>query len=202
MSHELIAHPTRDFGKDIPKSLNSNWFTRVSQLTEGDKIVRINCDQIPCPGPCTHNPEVVPGDIYQVIKVEPWNGFQDTKKNHWGNSTLVEVYTDYGYFVARKSDFACIVEHGGEKIEFALDKIETDFAGSKIDEIYAAVLPEMAEKGIEDTLENRHAFLTGLKDGWLEDEEESLEKSLYVLSITMEIAMLQLKINREAALKR
>lgn len=65
---------------------------------------------------------------------------------------------------------------------------------SKITEIYAVVLPEMAAHGIEDTLENRLSLLTGLRDGWLEDKGSSVEKAIYVLAVTNEIIVLQTRI--------
>lgn len=59
-------------------------------------------------------------------------------------------------------------------------------------EIYETVLPEMAAHGIEDTTPNRIAFLSGLLDGWLEDESRSAEKSIYVSALALEIFYLKL----------
>jgi hypothetical protein len=65
---------------------------------------------------------------------------------------------------------------------------------TKIEEIYDAVLPHLAANGFEDTTENRFYALTGLKDGWLEDEDRSLEKSFYLLAVTGELLMLKIKL--------
>ena len=65
---------------------------------------------------------------------------------------------------------------------------------TKIEEIYAAVLPEMKAKGIEDTIENRLAFLNGLSDAWIEDEDRSPEKCLYIVAISCEITSLNAKV--------
>ncbi len=61
---------------------------------------------------------------------------------------------------------------------------------TRIEEIYETVLPEMKAQNIEDTTEHRLWFLQGLKDGWLEDEDTSVEKSFYVLAVTLEILRL------------
>ena len=58
---------------------------------------------------------------------------------------------------------------------------------TKIEEIYDFVLPEMAENNIEDTSEHRMWFLEGLRDGWREDTDISIEKSMYMFAITAEI---------------
>lgn len=66
---------------------------------------------------------------------------------------------------------------------------------TRIEEVYASVLPEMEANGVEDTLENRHSFLTGLRDGWVEDTSDNcIEKSLYVLAVTCELVLLHAKI--------
>lgn len=57
-----------------------------------------------------------------------------------------------------------------------------------------AMLAEFTSQGIEDTPTNRHDFLLGLRDGWLEDDDKSLEKSLYMFTINTMISMLALKI--------
>ena len=67
---------------------------------------------------------------------------------------------------------------------------------SKIDEIYANVLPEMAAQGIEDTTANRLAFLQGVRDAWMEDDSKSFEKSLYMMAISTEIFKLSLRMIR------
>lgn len=64
-------------------------------------------------------------------------------------------------------------------------------------EIYDAVLAEMADKNIEDTTENRLTFLTGLSDGWAEDESVSVEKALYQLVLSTEILELIDKLESE-----
>lgn len=66
---------------------------------------------------------------------------------------------------------------------------------TKLEEIYEAVLPEMEAHGIEDTDANRHAFLSGMRDAWVEDPFKSIEKTLYVVAINLEIARLAAKIN-------
>jgi len=64
-----------------------------------------------------------------------------------------------------------------------------------MDEIYDTVLPEMAAHDIEDTIENRHIFLTGLRDGWKEDTDTSTAKSLYMMAINCEILILSMRLN-------
>lgn len=65
---------------------------------------------------------------------------------------------------------------------------------TRVEEIYAAVLPEMARNEIPDTTENRIIFLQGLYDGWKEDPESSLEKVLYQVALHGEITLLKLKL--------
>jgi len=65
---------------------------------------------------------------------------------------------------------------------------------TRIEEIYEFVLPEMASNGIEDTTENRLAFLEGLRDGWKEDPDKSIEKTFYQLALNGEIFGLQLRL--------
>lgn len=65
---------------------------------------------------------------------------------------------------------------------------------TRMEEIYETVLPEMAANDIEDTTENRIAFLTGLYDGWKEDPETSLEKTFYMMALNSEIMSLKLKL--------
>lgn len=65
---------------------------------------------------------------------------------------------------------------------------------TRIEEIYAEVLPTMKEHEIEDTTENRVVFLQGLYDAWKEDEETSLEKTFYMLTLHSEIMLLKMKL--------
>lgn len=62
---------------------------------------------------------------------------------------------------------------------------------TKIDEIYAAVLPAMAHENISDTPQNRLNFLTGVREAWLEDGTVSFEKWLYLMTIGNEIIRLR-----------
>jgi hypothetical protein len=68
---------------------------------------------------------------------------------------------------------------------------------TRIEEIYEFVLPEMKANDIEDTTFNRMLFLEGLRDGWKEDSETSLEKSLYMIAINGEIFILKMKLHNE-----
>ena len=63
-----------------------------------------------------------------------------------------------------------------------------------MEEIYEAVLPEMAENDIEDTTANRAIFLEGLFDAWREDSDDSIEKSLYMMALNAEIMSLKLQL--------
>jgi hypothetical protein len=65
-----------------------------------------------------------------------------------------------------------------------------------MDEVYQGVLPEMARNDIPDTTENRIIFLTGLLDGWAEDPDDSLDKSLYVAAVALEVSLLQIKMSK------
>lgn len=65
---------------------------------------------------------------------------------------------------------------------------------TRIEEIYDAVLKEMARLGIEDTPQNRLDMLTGLYEGWQEDTSSSFEKSLYVIALASEIAVLRVQV--------
>lgn len=65
---------------------------------------------------------------------------------------------------------------------------------ARIEKIYAAVLPHMAANGIEDTPENRFYALTGVKQGWLEDEDKSPEKEAFLAAISSEILALTIKL--------
>lgn len=68
---------------------------------------------------------------------------------------------------------------------------------TRSDEITEAMLEDFKLEDIEDTIENRHAFLTGLRDGWKEDTSESVEKSLYLMTIGFMIANLKMQIHRK-----
>ncbi len=61
---------------------------------------------------------------------------------------------------------------------------------TKIEEIYEYVLPEMEAHDIEDTPENRYAFLLGLQAAWREDESFSIEKLAYQIELIIEIMRL------------
>lgn len=65
---------------------------------------------------------------------------------------------------------------------------------TRIEEIYETVLPEMEANGIEDTIENRIVFLQGLYDGWKEDEDRCIEKTLYQIALISEINVLKIKL--------
>lgn len=74
---------------------------------------------------------------------------------------------------------------------------------TRIEEIYAFVLPELASNQIEDTTANRLSALQGLMDGWKELQEDisieqSIEKSLYMLALSTEIFVLQMKVGLQA----
>lgn len=63
-----------------------------------------------------------------------------------------------------------------------------------IEEIYEAVLAEMAVNNIPDTPANRLEFLQGLSDAWKEDPDTSLEKLRYQMALTTEIFTLILEV--------
>lgn len=65
---------------------------------------------------------------------------------------------------------------------------------TRIEEIYATVLPEMDTNDIEDTVENRIVFLTGLQDAWKEDTDISVEKSMYQVALSTEIFVLKMRV--------
>lgn len=65
---------------------------------------------------------------------------------------------------------------------------------TKVEEIYANVLPELEANGIEDTTQHRLWALEGLCDAWKEDSESSLEKTFWMLALTQEIFSLKLKL--------
>ena len=60
--------------------------------------------------------------------------------------------------------------------------------------IEEAMVQEMTEQGIDDTPENRLAFLTGLQEGWREDPSTSLEKSMYLVTISLMITRYRIKV--------
>jgi len=71
---------------------------------------------------------------------------------------------------------------------------------TKIEEIYAMLLPELEANDIEDTTEHRLWALEGLRDAWLEDSETIFEKTLYMLAINGEIFVLKLKLRYQEIL--
>jgi hypothetical protein len=64
---------------------------------------------------------------------------------------------------------------------------------TRIEEIYEFVLGEMKDHDIEDTTENRIAFLQGMYEAWEEDSDISIEKTFYQMALHSEITMLKLK---------
>ncbi len=64
---------------------------------------------------------------------------------------------------------------------------------TRIEEIYESVLPEMMDHDIEDTVDNRITFLTGLYDAWKEDSDRSVEKTLYMTALNSEIFCLKIR---------
>ncbi len=65
---------------------------------------------------------------------------------------------------------------------------------TKIEEIYAELLPELAANGIEDTPTHRMWALEGLYDAWKEDPETSTEKTLWMMALQAELWSLRLKL--------
>lgn len=66
---------------------------------------------------------------------------------------------------------------------------------TRIEEIYAEVLPMLMESnGIEDTPQNRLSALEGLRDAWKEDNDDSIEKTLYMVALNAEIFALHIKV--------
>lgn len=65
---------------------------------------------------------------------------------------------------------------------------------TRMEEIYEAVLPEMAAHDIEDTTSNRIEFLTGLYDGWNEEPNKSIEQILYMIALSAEITFLKIQL--------
>lgn len=65
---------------------------------------------------------------------------------------------------------------------------------TRIDTINEFMLKTMEEEEIEDTIENRIAFLTGLGDAWREDTDTSIEKTLYQVALMSEITSLNIKL--------
>jgi hypothetical protein len=63
---------------------------------------------------------------------------------------------------------------------------------SKIEEIYANVLPMLEANGYEDTPLNRLWALEGLRDGWLEDNPPP-EAQPWINAIRFEIALLRIR---------
>lgn len=56
------------------------------------------------------------------------------------------------------------------------------------------ILPLFIENGVEDTPENRLAALQGLQQAWNEDDEKSIEKSMFQFALTLEIINIQTKV--------
>jgi hypothetical protein len=65
---------------------------------------------------------------------------------------------------------------------------------TKTEEIYEFVLQEMEANDIEDTIENRLAFLEGIREAWSEDSDASVEKALYQIALNSEIMILKMRI--------
>jgi len=63
-----------------------------------------------------------------------------------------------------------------------------------IEVIYSIALPIMKEHNIDDTLQNRHSFLQGLRLGWKEDGDTSIDKSLCMIALNGEIRNLDMKL--------
>jgi hypothetical protein len=61
----------------------------------------------------------------------------------------------------------------------------------RTDEINEAMLAEMKLQGIEDTTQHRIWFLEGLRDGWKEDEDSSIEKRMYQMALEAELFRLK-----------
>lgn len=67
-------------------------------------------------------------------------------------------------------------------------------ADTRGEEITEFMVTSLKEGGFEDTPENRLAFLTGLKQAWDEDTDSSIEKSLYMLALTMLLMLARMKV--------
>ena len=65
---------------------------------------------------------------------------------------------------------------------------------ARVQEITEAMLELFEEESIEDTPENRLAGLLGLQEAWNEDEDSSIEKTLYQLALSGEIFRLKLEL--------
>jgi hypothetical protein len=63
----------------------------------------------------------------------------------------------------------------------------------RVDEINDFMLDAFKEENIEDTTENRLAFLEAVQEAWREDDGDSLEKSLYQVALSGEIMILKLR---------
>jgi hypothetical protein len=61
---------------------------------------------------------------------------------------------------------------------------------TRIAEIEDAMVQEMIQKDIVPTLDNQYWFLLGLKDSWLEERDESLEKLMYLIALDVRIAQI------------
>jgi len=65
---------------------------------------------------------------------------------------------------------------------------------TRIEEIYATVLPYMKDNDVNDTPENREIFLRGLLASWMEDDTKNIEKTFYEAALCQEIFKLRRKI--------
>lgn len=68
---------------------------------------------------------------------------------------------------------------------------------NEIAEINDAMLPEFTSRGIEDTPDNRVAFLEGLRQAWIEDTSKSPEKVQYQRALQFEINRLNFVIETQ-----
>lgn len=66
---------------------------------------------------------------------------------------------------------------------------------TKIEEILEAVLQEMEDNNIDNTIENRLSMLEGVRNSWREDSDTSLEKALYMIALQTEITKLRIIVN-------
>lgn len=63
---------------------------------------------------------------------------------------------------------------------------------TRTEEITEAAQAEMDRLDIDYTTENRIGFLSGMRDSWLADPEQSLDKTLYIAAVSGEISRLTL----------
>jgi hypothetical protein len=67
----------------------------------------------------------------------------------------------------------------------------------RVKEIRDFMLTELDNMGAEATDENQFYFLTGLRDAWIEDQDNNLEKSLYQLALAGEMARIEAKLRQK-----